>query len=177
MGLFGKAFFRLRRSMLFLIRPLIGNQRYTAKYIKMLSRQGVDVSPFDTCGFIATSVHFDFYRPEMIHIGRNVYLTHDVIILVHDQSVVTAFNSGFVDPNAGDLYITKDVRIGNNVFVGMRSILMPGCRIGNNCIIGAGSVVKGNIPSGTVWAGNPAREICSMEDYRTKLEKHGEIKG
>lgn len=177
MGFLGKAFFRLKRSVLFLIRPLVGNRRYTSMYINALQRHGIDIQSFDACGFIATSVHFDLYRPSMIHIGKNVYLTHDVIILVHDQSVVTAFNSASAEFDKGELYITKDVRIGDNVFVGMRTILMPGCSIGDDCVIGAGSVVKGEIPSGTVWAGNPARMICSIEAYKDRLVDRGELKG
>ena len=51
------------------------------------------------------------------------------------------------------------IKIGNNCFIGCRSILLPGVTIGDNSIIGAGSVVTKDVPSGEVWAGNPARFI------------------
>lgn len=47
---------------------------------------------------------------------------------------------------------------------------MPGAKIGNNVIIGAGAVVLGVIPDNTVWAGNPAKMICTLEEYRIKRE-------
>lgn len=53
-------------------------------------------------------------------------------------------------------YATKTVTIGSNVFIGGFSIILKGVSIGDNSIIGAGSVVSRNIPSGEVWAGNPA---------------------
>ena len=63
------------------------------------------------------------------------------------------------------IFIDKTVKIGNNVFIGARTIILPGTTIGDNTIIGAGSVVKGNIPSGVIVAGNPARVIKSIEEY------------
>lgn len=56
-------------------------------------------------------------------------------------------------------------QIGDNVFVGMKSIILMGSQIGNNVIIGAGSVVSGNIPSNVVVAGNPAKVVCTLEEY------------
>jgi acetyltransferase-like isoleucine patch superfamily enzyme len=61
------------------------------------------------------------------------------------------------NPNEG--YKTKPIIIGNNVFIGGFSIILKGTKIGDGSIIGAGSVVSGIIPSGEIWAGNPARFI------------------
>ena len=58
--------------------------------------------------------------------------------------------------------------IGDNVFIGMRAIILMGARIGNNVIVGAGSVVSGNFPDNVVIAGNPAKIICSLEQYYQK---------
>jgi acetyltransferase-like isoleucine patch superfamily enzyme len=57
------------------------------------------------------------------------------------------------------------VIIGNNVFIGWGSIILPGVEIGDNCVIGAGSVVSKSIPPGMVAAGNPARVLKSTNDY------------
>lgn len=42
---------------------------------------------------------------------------------------------------------------------------MPGVTIGNNVLVAAGSVVTKSIPEGVVVAGNPARRICTIEEY------------
>jgi len=51
------------------------------------------------------------------------------------------------------------VRIGNNVFLGMGSIILKGVSIGNNSIVAAGAIVSKDIPDGEIWGGNPARFI------------------
>nr|WP_279310980.1 acyltransferase [Ruminococcus sp. D55t1_190419_H1] len=69
----------------------------------------------------------------------------------------------------------RDTIIGKNVFIGMNSIILMGSNIGDNVIIGAGSVVSGRIPSNTVCAGNPAKIICSLDQFlvkgRTRFEE------
>ena len=57
----------------------------------------------------------------------------------------------------------NDVVIGNNVFLGMNSIVLKGCHIGDGAIIGAGSVVCKNIPAGEIWGGNPIKFIRSRD--------------
>ncbi len=56
----------------------------------------------------------------------------------------------------------KPVTIGNNVFIGAKSIVLKGVTIGDNSIVGAGSVVTKSIPAGQIWAGNPARFIRNV---------------
>ena len=58
-----------------------------------------------------------------------------------------------------------EVTIGNNVFIGQKSTILAGTRIGDNVIIGANSLVKKDIPSGVVVAGNPAKVICTLEEF------------
>lgn len=64
------------------------------------------------------------------------------------------------------------VKIGNNVFVGYKSIILKNTTIGDNVIIGANSLVNRDIPSGTVWAGNPIRQICTIDEYYEKRKKY-----
>lgn len=52
----------------------------------------------------------------------------------------------------------SEVVIGNDVFIGARSVILQGVNIGNGAVIGAGSVVRRNVPEGEIWAGNPA--VC-----------------
>ena len=58
--------------------------------------------------------------------------------------------------------------IGNNVFVGAGTIILPRVHIGNRVIIGAGSIVTKDIPDNKVAAGNPARVICDIDAYLEK---------
>ena len=60
------------------------------------------------------------------------------------------------------------VQIGDNVFIGAGSIVLCNTRIGDNVIVGAGSVVTHDIPSNSVYAGNPAKYICSFDEYQNK---------
>lgn len=53
----------------------------------------------------------------------------------------------------------KPIKIGNNCFLGMNSIILKGTILGNNCVVGAGSVVSGSFPDNVIIAGNPAKII------------------
>ena len=60
------------------------------------------------------------------------------------------------------------VNIGDNVFIGAESVVLPGVTIGNNVIVGANSTVTHDIPDNTVVAGTPAKLICTLDDYLNK---------
>ena len=51
------------------------------------------------------------------------------------------------------------IKIGNNVFVGARSIILKGVTIGDGAVIGAGSVVAGDVPAHSISGGNPAKQL------------------
>lgn len=96
-----------------------------------------------------------------IQIGDNVTLAPRVHILAHDASTKKFF---------GYVKIGKVV-IGNNVFIGASSIILPGVYIGNNVVIAAGSVVTKDIPDDTVAAGNPCKKISSCKEFIEKRKK------
>lgn len=54
---------------------------------------------------------------------------------------------------------SSPVTIGERVFIGGHCLILKGVTIGNDSVIGAGSVVTKDVPSGEIWAGNPARFI------------------
>lgn len=105
----------------------------------------------------------DYLR--FIRIGDDVHIAKSVTILAHDQSYQVLERMKKKVSLRPQYYTT----IGNNVFIGMYAIILPGAHIGNNCIVGANAVVGGNIPDGSVVAGNPARIICTIDSYREKL--------
>ena len=55
--------------------------------------------------------------------------------------------------------VTKSVKIGNNVWIGAHTIILPGVKISDGAIIAAGSVVNKNIPENTIFGGVPAKYI------------------
>lgn len=91
----------------------------------------------------------------LIEIGRNVTFSIRVSVLAHDASTKKIL---------GYSKIGKIV-VGDNVFVGANATILPNVTIGNNSIIGAGSVVTKSVPENVVVAGNPARIICTVEEY------------
>ena len=97
----------------------------------------------------------------LITIGDNVTFAPRVHVLAHDASTKQAL--GYTR-----IALT---RIGNDVFVGASSTIMPGVTVGDGAIIGAGSIVTQDVAPGTVVAGNPAKPICSCEDYLARQEK------
>jgi len=62
----------------------------------------------------------------------------------------------------------SSIIIGDNVWLGMNSVILPGVKIGNNVIIGAGSIVNKDIPDNSIAAGNPCLRIKSKGPYQGK---------
>ena len=91
----------------------------------------------------------------MIKIGNNVHITRGVIIVAHGYDWIVLKNK------FGDQYGSAGkITIGNNVFIGMNSIVLKNVEIGNNVIIGAGSIVTKSIPNDCVAVGVPAKKLC-----------------
>ena len=88
-------------------------------------------------------------------IGNYTLLANDVLIIGGDHNIRKA---GIPLPFAGR-ESNKLTEIGNDVWVGARSIIMCGTTIGNGAIVAAGSVVTKNIPPYEIWAGIPAKKI------------------
>jgi len=106
----------------------------------------------------------------LIEIGDNVTLAPRVHILAHDAS--TKRYLGYTKIGR--------VRIGDDVFVGAGTIILPGVTIGDRVIIGANSTVTHDIPSGVVVVGNPTRVLCTTEEYIAKERekmKHSPVYG
>lgn len=114
-------------------------------------------------------------EPWCIKFGNNVHITRDVMFITHDGGTLL-----FRD-RIPDLEITKSIIAGDNVYIGARSMIMPGVRIGNNVIIAAGSIVTKDIPNNSVYGGCPAKFIKPISDYFEKIQQEslhlGHLKG
>lgn len=98
----------------------------------------------------------------LIEIGDNVTMAPRVHILCHDASTKHFLNYTKIGP----------VTIGNNVFIGAETVVLPGVTIGDNVIIGANSTVTHNVPEGSVFVGSPARFLCTTKEYLQKEKEN-----
>lgn len=94
----------------------------------------------------------------LLEIGDNVTMAPRVHILCHDASTKQFL---------GYTKIGR-VTIGDNVFIGAGTVVLPGVTVGSNVIIGANSTVTKDIPDNSVVAGAPAKVICSLDAYLEK---------
>jgi acetyltransferase-like isoleucine patch superfamily enzyme len=92
---------------------------------------------------ISLKAKLDKRNSKGVHIGDGSYLAFGATILCHDMS----------------RNFQADVIIGRNCFIGANSIILPGVTIGDEVVIAAGAVVTKNVPSNTIFAGNPANQI------------------
>ena len=90
-----------------------------------------------------------------IRIGQSTMIASDVTITDSDWHGIYDRTDYVASP--------KEVTIEDNVWIGEKSIILKGTKIGANSIIGAGSVVSGEVPPNTIYAGNPAREIRKLD--------------
>ncbi len=104
-------------------------------------------------------------EPYLIKIGNNFYSSDKVQFITHDGSVNVLRN---LYDEYKDIDYMSPIIIGNNIFIGYGSIILPGTIVEDNVIIGAGSVVRGNLKSNSVYAGVPVKYICSIEEYINK---------
>ena len=103
-------------------------------------------------------------EPYLISIGDHVRITNGVRFITHDGGL-WVLREKFNMPNIDKF---GPIKIGNNVHIGIDSIIMPGVTIGDDVIIGCGAVVTKDIPNGEIRGGVPARKIKTLEEYFEK---------
>lgn len=159
-----KSTFHIERSVIGIF-AYFNSRLYMKLYNNLLKKHGFKLK--GTPRFIAISARFDDFT--RITLGDRLVVSMNVHFLTHDYSYTTALISIDEKPST-DIGVLREIIIGDNVFIGMNSILLPGTKIGNNVIIGAGSVVRGTIPDYSVIAGNPAVLISDIRDFAVKIK-------
>jgi acetyltransferase-like isoleucine patch superfamily enzyme len=140
--------------------------QYMTLYLKYIKRLGVNVS--GSPKYIASDLKIDSADYSVITIGDGVVISSEVRFLTHDYSVTKAFQTSI--PNLRrDIRKICSITIEDHAFIGMRSTILPGVQIGHNAIVGACSVVTKSVDANTVVAGNPARVVCSLDEYQKKV--------
>ena len=152
--LFGKKIFSYKRPTL--------EDRYRAMGIKVGKNFQPIVHPHPW------SVPDFGSEPCLIEIGDDVCISFGCTFVTHDGSIDTIRR---LHPDKRSDLVSKygRIKIGNNVFIGCKSTVLPNVTIGNNCIVGACSVVTKDIPDGEIWAGNPAKFVTTVDKYSKKL--------
>lgn len=147
----------------FLLRKIIFKEKASSEtFIAFLKKKGASIGD-DVYIFRPANTNIDLMNPYLLSIGNHVMMTGPVTILTHDYSwCVLKYKYGNIVGNQ------KAVHIGDNVFIGWGATILAGTQIGENVIIGANSVVSGEVQSNSVYAGNPARKIMSLEEYYIK---------
>lgn len=111
------------------------------------------------------------YMGSDVYANSNLTMVDDGNIYVGDKvmfgpNVTVATANHPIEPElrAKGLQYNKDVHIGENVWIGANTVIVPGVRIGKNTVIGAGSVVTKDIPDSVVAAGNPCRVLREISE-------------
>lgn len=102
-------------------------------------------------------------EPYLITVGSHCQLTNCKIFTHGGGNVVRSKYPNF------DCF--GKVIIGDWVYIGTNALIMPGVTIGDNVLVAAGSVVTKSVPSGMVVAGNPARVVCTIDEYYDRNKK------
>ncbi len=152
-------------------RKLLGVKRRTAAdVIADLRSKGARIGE-DVRIYSPSTTHIDASAAYLLSIGDHVCITAGVKILTHDfaWSVLKDYAPEGVRPGA-ILGAQSPVDIGDHVFIGMNAVITAGVKIGHHVIIGAGSVVTKDCEPESVYAGNPAKKICTLAEFYQKRQ-------
>lgn len=145
-------------SLMKRIKSILKNSQYAD--IEQLRKIGIKIG--QKCE-IYSDVSFGS-EPYLISIGDHVRITQGVRFVTHDGGVWVVRELY----KEHDIDLFGNIEIGNNVHIGLNTIIMPGVKIGSNVIIGCGAVVTKSIPDGEIWGGVPAKKITTVEEYYSK---------
>lgn len=135
--------------------------------------------------FMIQRIYLKICLSRGLKVGKNVIFvevpdfgSEPFLIEIDDRTKITA-GCKFINHD-GAMYVIRSmekykdtrnfgrIKLGKNCFVGNNCIFLPGSQMGNNCILGAGSVLNSSMPDNSVYAGTPAKFICTIEEYGDK---------
>ena len=104
-------------------------------------------------------------EPYLISIGNHVCITGATFI-THDGAVWVIKG---LKPDVKDVVAYGKITIKDNVFIGKGTTILRGVTIGENTVVGACSLVNKSLEPNSVYAGVPAKRICSIDEYAEKI--------
>ena len=134
--------------------------------------EGCYIEPPLRANWGGKNVHFG----KFVYANFNLTVTDDGNVYIGDKvmfgpnvTIATANHPINPELRARGLQYNKDVHIGENVWIGANTVIVPGVRIGKNTVIGAGSVVTKDIPDNVVAVGNPCRVMREISERDTEF--------
>jgi len=154
--------YHIQRKIIVLV-SYVNHRLHMKMFLPLLKANGMKFTGIPR--YIGVNVIFDDF--DKVTIGDRVVISDHCHFLTHDYSLTTALISINQKPKT-DVAFQKPIVVGNNVFIGKKSIIMPNARIGSNVIIGAGAVVRGRIEDNSIAIGNPCQVISKLDDKAKK---------
>jgi acetyltransferase-like isoleucine patch superfamily enzyme len=139
------------------LRMAVNTARLHRDPVRYFRSQGVKIG--DGVEIFGANLFTFGSEPYLVSIGNQVTISHDVDFITHDGGLRIARAKY---PNA---YLYGRIRVADQCFLGAHCVLLLGAKVGTGSVIGSGSIVTGEIPSGVVAIGAPAKPIKSVEDY------------
>lgn len=137
---------------------------YKKAYVEICKQRGMKVG-IDVIFIEAPAFGSE---PYLIEIGDRTKITAGCTFINHDGAMYTIRSM----EKYADARNFGRIKIGKNCFVGNNCTFLPGSQMGDNCILGAGSVLNSSMPHNSVFAGVPAKFICTIEEYGDKALKN-----
>ena len=131
--------------------------------VKCSRLMGVTIG--ENCKIYGNSPNMWGTEPFLITIGNNVFITDGCKFINHDGGVL------ILRKKTASLDLTDEIFIGNDVYLGLETFILPGVRIGNNVIVGARSVITKSIDNNSVVVGIPAKKIKSVDEYYENIKQ------
>ncbi len=135
------------------------------KRANFLKKYGVFYEMGENCYYHTRDIPAE---PYLVKLGNDVRLAANVRMITHD---ITSYMINQIPKYEKDgklPYFLGKIEIGDHVMVGANSLILPNVKIGSNVIIAAGSIVTKDVPSDMVVGGNPAKTICTMDEFVAK---------
>ena len=129
----------------------IGNRCSFSKYVQLNARGGeIEIGDYFSLG---VNSQVDAEIGGFIQIGNSVLIGSNVVLRACNHRYDASMNV------RDQGHIPRTILIGDDVWIGSNSVILPGVCIESHSVIGAGSVVTKNVAAYTVVAGNPARDL------------------
>jgi acetyltransferase-like isoleucine patch superfamily enzyme len=118
----------------------------------------------NNCKIYGNSPNMWGTEPFLITIGDNVFITDGCKFVNHDGGTL------ILRKKTPSLEITAPIKIGNNVYLGIETLIMPGINIGNDVIVGARTIITKNIENDSVIVGIPGKKIKTVSQYYEEIK-------
>ncbi|ROI03786.1 acyltransferase [Kaistella haifensis] len=134
---------------------------YMKAYISVCEHQGMTIGKNVK---IFERVFFGS-EPFLIEIGDQTQIAGGTRFVNHGGTTKTLRRL----PGFEDARIFGRIKIGKNCTIGSNCVIQQDVQMGDNCILGSSSVLTHSMPNNSVFAGNPARFVCSVEQYAESI--------